>query len=108
MISAIKIDVKWRTVNIVTMSKGLHDFYMHIGCNLMEAVYPQGLDPRDRLYVDEEGLLTPGKEFFLIEGFPQPLAGNGLIVGHDDEGEAVNAHTPFNSVWPRVQFLAKR
>jgi hypothetical protein len=108
MITAIKIDVRHRTVVRVDMGTELQDFYWHIGCTCMEAVYPRGLDPRDRLYVDEEGLLTPGKKFFLIEGFEQPLAGNGLIVGHDDEGETVSAHTLFKDVWPKIEFFVNR
>jgi hypothetical protein len=107
MISAIKIDVRLRTIVRVDMGTELQDFYFHIGCGVMEAVHPRWMDPRDRLYVDEEGLLTPGKQFFLIEGFGQPLAGNGLIVGHDEEGESVSAHAAFKDVWRRVKFLVE-
>jgi hypothetical protein len=105
MITVIKIDVKHRAILRIDIGKTLTDFYQHIGCNCMEAVRVAGLVPTDRLYVDEEGLLTPGKAFFLIEGYAQPLAGNGLIVGHNDEGESVSAATPLGKVWPRIQFL---
>ena len=34
------------------------------------------------------------------------VQGNGLIVGHDAEGESVSAATPLSVVWPRVSFLS--
>ena len=44
----------------------------------------------DTLFVDDEGLIN-GKhqEVFLISGYPQPLAGKGLILGSDQQGESV-------------------
>ena len=65
MISVIKIDVELMTVTIMNINNCLPDYYRHIGCKVMEAVRVKGLDPNDRLYVDEEGLLTPGKKFLL-------------------------------------------
>ena len=105
---AIKIDVVRRTVAIIAMGNTLLDFYRHIDCNVMEAVYPRGLDPRDRLYVDEEGLLHGINHFFTIEGYPQQLAGNGLIVGHNEEGESVDAHTALEVVLPKIKFLGRK
>ncbi|HTB46258.1 MAG TPA: DUF3846 domain-containing protein [Acetobacteraceae bacterium] len=51
----------------------------------------------DTLYVDEEGLKKPQSAFFAVEGYPQPLAGTGVLVGHelfDDEGDFLGTADP--------------
>lgn len=46
--------------------------------------------PTNTIYIDDDALLhaTP-KHFFIIRGYPQPLAGKGLVVGMDAEGNDV-------------------
>lgn len=39
-----------------------------------------GLPNGDTLFVDDEGCLEQGRTCFLLAGYPQPLAGSGLIV----------------------------
>lgn len=46
-------------------------------------------DKRDVVYVDDEGLLKDPVYFFTVEGYGQPLAGKGLVLGTDGEGETV-------------------
>jgi hypothetical protein len=44
----------------------------------------------DTLFLDDEGLLkAPVYQFFGYRGFPNLLAGKGLILGTDDEGNSV-------------------
>jgi hypothetical protein len=107
-ITAIRIDATTRTVRLVTMGTALADFYREIGCSTIEAVHLRGIAPGDLLYVDEEGLLTPGKNFFVFDGYPQPIAGNGIIIGHDGKGDTISATTPLELVWHRVGFLVKQ
>lgn len=45
------------------------------------------LDDGDAIFVDDEGLLKPCDRFFKWRGYPQALAGRGLILGSDDEGD---------------------
>jgi hypothetical protein len=60
----------------------------------------------DALYVDDEGLLTPkGRSMFKIAGYHQPLVGNGLLCGHDDEGEAKDVYMSVDAVRARVVFF---
>ena len=58
-----------------------------IGCSTITASAFN--DAGDVVYVDDEGLLKGPTDFFLIEGYPQPLAGKGVVVGTDDEGDDV-------------------
>lgn len=46
-------------------------------------------DMGDGVYVDDEGLLKPTSGFFMIDGYNQPLAGKGLVLGVDDQGESI-------------------
>jgi hypothetical protein len=80
----------------------LDTMYQVIGCELVEVAYIN--DQRDGVFVDEEGLLKPQQYFFFIEGGHQPLAGRGVVLGCDEEGETVaptvtldwlRAHTAF-------------
>ena len=47
-------------------------------------------DSGDAVYVDDEGLMKPQTHFFKIAGYPQPLAGKGLVLGTDSEGDSTS------------------
>lgn len=51
------------------------------------------LQNTDDLFVDDEGLmnLTPETRFFAIEGETGPIAGRGLVLNHDSQGESISA-----------------
>lgn len=53
------------------------------------------------LYLDNEGLLKPNQKFFLLDTYPQPLAGRGIVLGCDAAGET----TPLVAPFPRVAAL---
>jgi hypothetical protein len=42
----------------------------------------------DSFFVDDEGLFKEDKMFFEHHGYPQPLAGYGLVLGTDPDGES--------------------
>jgi hypothetical protein len=58
------------------------------------------------LYVDDNGLLRDLSEnrFFLMAGYPQPLAGCGLVIGGNDEGETVASQMTLEQVVKSVTF----
>lgn len=47
------------------------------------------ISAEDTIFVDDNGLLNEPTHFFEYYGYPQPLAGKGLILGVDDEGESI-------------------
>lgn len=49
------------------------------------------LTPTDALYVDDEGHCRAGHMCWTLEGYPTPLAGRGLILGHDAKGDYASA-----------------
>ena len=88
MKTAIVIDSKARTVTKVTKEWNLADLQEAVG-GYIDAVY---LDNETTCFVNDEGLLHLTEEsmfFKLANGF-QPLAGNGVILEVNDEGDSVS------------------
>jgi hypothetical protein len=80
-------------------SKGLAEVYALLShetmpVDLVTAAYSGHLQGRDVIYVDDEGLMKSPQRFFKYSGNPQPLAGKGLIVGTDADGNTISADTP--------------
>lgn len=98
---AILIDTYNRTVTKVDTPGKIEDIYALVRTDIIEAVYFD--TGRDCMYVDEEGLLrTPPKPLFQVLGFDQPLAGNGLILGVDGEGETCSTSLTLEAIAPLV------
>jgi hypothetical protein len=83
MMRAILIDPFTQTIEEVDYSGDYKDIYSLIECDLFTTVYlPNTSD--DTLFVDDEGLYVENQRFFKIDGFEQPLAGRGLLLGTDE------------------------
>lgn len=102
MSKAILIDSANRTVREVTVA-GLKDMQRCVGGYIQIA---HEWESGDALYVDEEGLLKAQEHWFRISGqhSDHPMAGNGLIVGSDDEGENADVVLTVADVVPLVTF----
>jgi hypothetical protein len=62
----------------------------------------------DVLFVDDDGLNKPQAGWFMLADYPQPLAGNGLIVGaeqEDDEGEYARTSDPVSTIAGLTQVI---
>lgn len=44
----------------------------------------------DTIFLDDNGLLKEGMEYFSYDGYGQPFAGVGVVLGTDGEGESVD------------------
>jgi len=94
---AILIDPFTQTIEEVDYSGDYKDIYGLIQCDLFTTVYlPNTSD--DTLFVDDEGLYVENQRFFKIDGFEQPLAGRGLMLGTDEEGESVDCMSTVEEV----------
>jgi hypothetical protein len=99
---AILINAKTKEVKEVEMGKDYQEIYKQLECELFTAgAY---LDKEDVIYVDDEGLINGTDVFFTFEGAHQPFAGNGLIMGTDDEGESTDCKINLTEVTKRVKF----
>ncbi len=83
---AILIDPFAREVTEVEYNGNWRQISKLIGCDLFA---PVGLSSGDTIYVDDEGLFKQETAFFMHRHYPQPLAGKGLILGTDGDGESV-------------------
>ena len=99
---AIKINAKEKKLEVVQWEK-FEDLQRHVG-GYIERVETQYL-PKHAILVDEEGLFKDYTFCFRVKGYPQILAGNGLIVG--DTGESfVSATLSPEDVEDVIQMLA--
>jgi hypothetical protein len=107
--TAYLIDSTNRVVRQVTFD-GFKGLQALVGGYLEVArTWPTG----DVLYVDEEGL-RKGLPFFWLHGVRNPIAGNGVVVGREVEGEQypdgftnLPPVTPIEDVQAAVQFLGR-
>lgn len=62
----------------------------------------------DGVYVDGDGLFKVGQYFFSVRGYPQPLAGNGVVLGCNEEGETVEPTVTLDWLRNNVIWYGKR
>lgn len=98
---AILINSKDRTIVEVEHNGDYKQIYTLIGADTFDVV---GIDDVNSIYVDDEGLLNNPRYFFEWQGYGQPLAGNGLILGVDDEGDTVATNLTVEYVNSMVSF----
>jgi len=111
MSRGILIDVENKTISEVEVVRDetgsqLPSIYGHLKCSTFEVV---GYDYENDVYVDEEGLMymNDDTKFFKLKNYPQPLAGNGLIMGYDDEtGENGDTKLSVQEVKEQVSFMS--
>jgi hypothetical protein len=74
-ITEIEYDGNWQQIGKI------------IDCELFTTA---GLSDGDTVFVDDEGLFKGETAFFKHAHYPQPLAGKGLILGTDSEGDSIS------------------
>lgn len=62
------------------------------------------IDQTHYIFLDDEGLFQPDQKFFSFSTYPQPLAGRGLILGSDEEGESFECTIPLSLIQSKVTF----
>jgi hypothetical protein len=108
---AILIDPIERKVTEVDHDGNYKQIYKLIGCQTFTAVYigdpPEEIpsDPRrNAIFIDDEGLLNNPRYFFIWRGYPQPLAGKGLILGANEEGDSCSTNWTVEQATAMVQY----
>lgn len=102
---ALLIDPVTRTISEVEYNGNYKQIYDLIDADTFDIarLYPNG----DGAFVDDEGLLKPCDHFWLHENYPSPLAGKGLLLGCDDEGESIAPSTDIESLRNAVRFMSR-
>jgi hypothetical protein len=100
---ALLIDSKNKVVKQIEIGEHFTEISKAIDCDVFAA--PHILENEDTMYCDDEGLLKNPQHFFLLDTYPQPIAGNGLILGCDDEGDSIDVKTTLDELISRVTFM---
>lgn len=101
---AILIDVYDRTVGEVEFDGTLKGMYGLLRCGIVQPIRLGASATADFLWIDEEGALKTGVPTFMLEGFRQPLAGNGLVCGNSEEGELADVTLDVEQVFDMITF----
>jgi hypothetical protein len=62
----------------------------------------------DVAYVDDEGLYRENQSFWVHRNYTQPLAGDALILGTDEEGESISPKTTIEQLRNDIVFIGDR
>lgn len=102
---AVLIDPATRSITEVEYDGDYKSIYKLIGASCFDVVR---IDRDDTIFVDDEGLLN-GKGmrtgFFVYGNYPQPLAGKGLVLGTDEEGESVSTQNPLQFFYDNISWV---
>ena len=100
---AILIDVKTQEIKEVEHDNTLQNIYDLIDCRAFDLVR---IDDVNSIFVDDEGILKDNL-YFEYSGSENvfKLAGNGLILGVDDEGNSISPTLTIEDVKGKVNFL---
>ena len=96
----VKIDPEHGTIEEVDYSGDYKDIYKMLDIDTFTVV---DLDNNNTLFVDDEGLLKDPEFFFTIDD-GQPLAGKGLVLATDKEGETVATNLTIEDLTARIKF----
>lgn len=106
---AILIDAKAREVREVEFAGGIGEIYRLLSNeeHQVDTFDVVRLEHNDAIYIDDNGLLhePPKPYWFKWKGYPQPLCGNGLILGADNEGDETAPQISLEAARHAVEFL---
>ena len=112
MKKAILVDSATKTITEVEVGSGIQDIYKHLNCDTFDIMrLGGGVD----MYLDDEGLLKnswidkDGTKHNMVgiqlRGVGQVVMGNGLIMGHNEEGDSVDSPVSVAQVEAVVTFV---
>jgi hypothetical protein len=109
MITAIQIDpfdltvkpVEYDSSDYTNIYPLLSHETMKVDC--FTAARATTLAEGDAIFVDDEGLMKGCNRYFQVVGCHEPLAGKGLIIGSDNQGNEQSVKTPLKNL--RVMFF---
>ncbi len=105
---AFLIDPHEKEVREIDWTADWRDISKILDCQYFTAVVTGPELDADALYVDDEGLFVEdGQAFFEWDGHVHTLAGYGLLVGTDSEGDTVAPVHTLEQVKAKVTFMGR-
>ncbi len=95
------IDPFAETVTQVAYDGDFTCIYKHIKADRFTCVY---LDDRDAIFVDDEGLFKDDQRFFMYKEYHEPLAGRGLVLGANAEGDTTSPKITLEKLTKLISF----
>lgn len=95
-----------RTITETEYTGSLQEIYKAIEADCFDSVR---LPNRDYIFVSDTGLLDDTSTrlgMFEVEGYPQPLAGHGYVIGCDRYGENAPVKTSLEDMRKIITFLS--
>ena len=100
---AILIDVKTQEIKEVEHDGELQNIYDLLDCRTIDIVK---IDDVNDIFVDDEGILTDNLYFeYSVSDRVFQLAGSGLVLGYNKEGETIGTTLTIEDVKGKVRFL---
>jgi len=104
---AYLIDPVKKSIDEVDYDGSLDGIYNLLNVRVIDAIEIN--EHRDAIFVDDEGLLYDPEEimrrgFFAVDDPGNIIAGRGLVLGTDDEGDSCEPYTNINYVRERIFF----
>lgn len=101
---AYLIDPFNETVSEVAYGGNIDEIHRAIDCKIFTCITLNS--QADAVYIDEEGL-TNGKyqDFFKLRNYPDPLAGKAMVIGTDEDGEAVSPAVTLDDLKRQIRFI---
>ena len=102
---AFLISPEEQAITEVDYDGDYHSINKLIAADLFDVVR---LNNSDVIFVDDEGLMKNPQHFFKLDGMTSPLAGNGLVLGTDREGESISPqHVSIEDLENRITFITR-
>ena len=100
---AYLIDPKTCTISEVEAGEGIEWIQKALDCDCFTGAYSQegALPP---LYVDDEGLYAPEKDWFIYRGSGQPLVNKAIAMDVDQLGRSISPRMPIEEFAKAVRF----
>jgi hypothetical protein len=100
---AYLIDPYQQQVTTVQYNGDYNQIYALIECDCFDIARIN--DQGDGIFVDDEGLFKEQQAFFTFKGYANPLAGKGLVLGTNAEGDSVSPKLTLDEVKSKVMFV---
>jgi hypothetical protein len=100
---AILINAANRTVEAIELESGLKPIYEAIGCTCFGGF--EYNHHGDYVYYDDESLFSNPQHFVELSDEYQPIAGNLLIVGTDDQGNSTDVVCTVDDIKNDIIFM---
>lgn len=105
---ALFIDPKKQVITETIYNGNYESIYAYLGDSCRTFDVARLYANQDCAFVDDEGLYAEDQHFWLHRNYLQPLAGNALILGTDDEGDSISPATSLEQLRNDVEFLGDR